>query len=219
MASEAQKAANRANAQRSTGPKTQNGKRKSSRNALRHGLSAKSLVVMSETIEDYEDFRAAMHRTLLPQDAVEEQLFERVVLCAWRLRRLSRVEAAIIKESASEWRRRNYGDRLRLDEGTIFRGTHSLEIARLEAALDRSFERALALLEHRQQQTRFDALMNDDAGEDENPFSRLAWERSLAGEGNEPSPHLSDYPEEFAARMGLAHRGDDGDDDGGGGPS
>jgi len=165
---------------------------------------------MKETIEDYEDFRAAMHRALLPQGAVEEQLFERVVLCAWRLHRISRVEAAIIKESAGEWRRRNYGDRLRLDEGTIFRRTNSLDIARLEAALDRSFERALALLEHRQQ-TRFDAAMNDAAGEGgDDPFSRLAWETS---EPNEPSPHLSDYPEELAARMRLAVRGDDRDDD------
>ncbi|HUK11030.1 MAG TPA: hypothetical protein VLX09_24390 [Stellaceae bacterium] len=213
MASDAQKAANRANAQRSTGPKTQIGKKKSSRNALRHGLSAKSLVVMKETIEDYEDFRAAMRRALLPQDAVEEQLFERVVLCAWRLRRISRVEAAIITESALDWRRRNFGDRLRLDEGTIFRDVNSLHFARLEAALDRSFERALALLEHRQQ-ARFDAALNDAAGEGgDDPFSRLAWETLEPNEPSEPSPHLSDYPEELAARMRLAVRGDDPDDD------
>ena len=212
MASDAQKAANRANAQRSTGPKTQNGKKKSSRNALRHGLSARSLVVMSETVEDYENFRAAMRQALQPQDAVEEQLFERVVLCAWRLRRLSRVEAATIKGNASEWRRRNYGDRLRLDEGTIFRDTDSLHIARLEAALDRSFERALALLEHRQQ-TRFDAVMNDAAGEEGYPSSRIEWEALEPYERNEPSPHLSDYPEEFAARMGLAERENSSDDD------
>jgi hypothetical protein len=158
MASEAQKAANRANAQRSTGPKSQKGKDKSSRNALRHGLSAKSLVVLSETIEDYADFRAKMHEALLPENAVEEQLFERVVLCAWRLRRLSRVEAAILKDSASEWRRRHYGDRLRFDEGVIFRRANGLdELARLEAGLERSFERALALLERRQEQRRLDA--------------------------------------------------------------
>jgi hypothetical protein len=52
--------ANRGNVLRSTGPKTEAGKRRSRRNAVRHGLTAETLVVALEDIEDYQAFEAAI---------------------------------------------------------------------------------------------------------------------------------------------------------------
>jgi len=196
MATEAQIAANRANAQRSTGPKSQDGKRKSSRNALRHGLSAKALVALSETVEDFEDFRISMRVALLPEDAVEDQLVERVVLAAWRLRRVSRAEATVLQRKGLYWRARHGGERLRDHEGAVFLGADGLDkLARLEAALERSFERALALLEHRQTCRR----RREEAEAERRRYYESEDHRPHYDDGL-PSKHLSDYPEELRAR-------------------
>src|SRR4051812_33263889 len=69
MASEKQIAANRANAQHSTGPRTAAGKRKSSRNSYRHGLSW-ALPLDDATRSKVE----AIARVLMPPDASAEEL-------------------------------------------------------------------------------------------------------------------------------------------------
>jgi hypothetical protein len=68
MATEKQIAANRANAKRSTGPKTEIGRRASSRNALRHGLSCPSSMGES-TSTDVDN----LMRTLVPEEADDDQ--------------------------------------------------------------------------------------------------------------------------------------------------
>ena len=60
MSSFRQIEANRGNALRSTGPKTEAGKRRSRRNAVRHGLTAETVVVALEDIEDYQALEAAI---------------------------------------------------------------------------------------------------------------------------------------------------------------
>jgi hypothetical protein len=55
--------ANRRNALKSTGPRTENGKRRSRRNAFRHGLTAETVIEVLEDTEDYRGFEAA-HRGL-----------------------------------------------------------------------------------------------------------------------------------------------------------
>ncbi len=94
-----QRAANRRNSLKSTGPQTTTGKRNASRNALRHGLFAKS---MEETFrqlgEDPADFQAlvdSLWETFRPGDGFEEMLVEDMVVCRWRLNRLLRAESAI----------------------------------------------------------------------------------------------------------------------------
>ena len=52
--------ANRRNAERSTGPKTEEGKRRSRRNALRHGLCAETVIEIVEDVEDYKEFESAI---------------------------------------------------------------------------------------------------------------------------------------------------------------
>jgi hypothetical protein len=96
MASERQIRANRRNALKSTGPRTAAGKAASSRNALRHGLTALQVVIEGE---DPALFEALCHRFLgefQPVGPVEEFLVERLAGLAWRLRRVPLFEAALL---------------------------------------------------------------------------------------------------------------------------
>ena len=95
MTSERQIEANRLNSQRSTGPRTPEGKAKVAMNALKHGLTADRIVLANEDPDEFEAFRSAMLTALDPQDAVDEVLAERVVFNAWRLRRVPMIEAAL----------------------------------------------------------------------------------------------------------------------------
>ncbi len=95
MTSERQKAANRANARRSMGPKSLAGKRAVRLNALRHGLLARDVVLPDEPADAFEDLRNAVHADLAPSGPVEGLLADRVVNAMWRLRRLERAEAAL----------------------------------------------------------------------------------------------------------------------------
>lgn len=83
MATEAQIQANRLNAQKSTGPRTAEGKAVVAQNAIRHGLWARQAVVMGE----FESCRDEMLAELAPEGPMESALAQRAVGLAWRLRR------------------------------------------------------------------------------------------------------------------------------------
>jgi hypothetical protein len=88
-------AANRANAARSTGPKTEEGKSRSSRNATRHGLLAGIVAVRNENKEAFENaVRAYVHR-FQPADDVELAIIEQLVAATWRLHRSFAIEKAL----------------------------------------------------------------------------------------------------------------------------
>ena len=72
MTSERQKAANRANARHSTGPKTPEGKAVVSRNALRHGLRARDVVLPEEDVDAFEDLLNRVRAELSPVGPIEE---------------------------------------------------------------------------------------------------------------------------------------------------
>jgi hypothetical protein len=76
--------ANRRNAHRSTGPKTEEGKRQSRRNALRHGLTAETVIDGLEDSEDYRAFEAAVIADYDAQTAVERELVLRLASLLWR---------------------------------------------------------------------------------------------------------------------------------------
>jgi hypothetical protein len=94
MASAAQLAANRANAERSTGPKTEAGKAASARNALKHGLCAEKLLIDEEEAAAWEALRADYLDRLAPVGPAEERLADRIAQVAWRRDRGSSAEAA-----------------------------------------------------------------------------------------------------------------------------
>ena len=95
MTSERQRAANQANARRSTGPKTQKGKAIVRFNALRHGLLTRDVVLPGEDADAFEELRNQVRANLSPVGPIEEFLTDRVVNAMWRLRRLERAETAL----------------------------------------------------------------------------------------------------------------------------
>lgn len=85
-------AAIRRNALRSTGPKTPEGKKKSSRNAIRHGFFARDLIVncpyLNETPADYYRYESAINSHLRPDSQAQELLARKLTFSAWRQQRL-----------------------------------------------------------------------------------------------------------------------------------
>ena len=97
MASTSQMAANRANAQRSTGPKSVAGKKSSRRNALKHGLTAEHILLYHEEIPAFDRLRSACIEQYSPQGEIEQDLVERLASILWRLRRVPKFEAAVLR--------------------------------------------------------------------------------------------------------------------------
>lgn len=102
MDSPARRAANRRNAQSSTGPRTEPGKAASARNATKHGLLSRQVVLPDESEAEFDGFRDRLVEDLTPGGELESVLAERIVLAAWRLRRVVRLEAAVIRSQQNE---------------------------------------------------------------------------------------------------------------------
>src|ERR1700757_2481480 len=102
--------ANRLNALKSTGPRTEEGKRVSRRNALRHGLTAESVIDGLEDSEDYRGFEAAIIADYDAETAVERELVLRLASLLWRLRRIIDIETDLVLFRARNLHeRRNQG--------------------------------------------------------------------------------------------------------------
>ena len=102
MASTRQLEANRANAKRSTGPRSEGGKAQSRLNSRKHGLTTKTLIIVGENADDFDQLRADLMDEYDPQSALECELVERIAGILWRLRRVPFFEAAIM--DVSHWR-------------------------------------------------------------------------------------------------------------------
>ena len=85
MSSLKQIAANRRNALKSTGPSTDEGKARSRCNAVRHGLTAETVIAGLEDAEDYQAFEATVTADYEAETAVERELVLRLASVLWRL--------------------------------------------------------------------------------------------------------------------------------------
>jgi hypothetical protein len=95
--SSARAEASRKNGAKSRGPRTAEGKARSARNALKHGLRAQKHVVLAE--EDGREFKAlvaAFIEELSPVGALQAVLAQRIAVAAWRLKRADRIEAELL---------------------------------------------------------------------------------------------------------------------------
>ena len=88
--------ANRRNASKSTGPITEEGKQCSRCNAVRHGLTAETVIGALEDAEDYKAFEAAIIADYDVQSAVERELVLRLASLLWRLRRATTMETGLL---------------------------------------------------------------------------------------------------------------------------
>jgi hypothetical protein len=92
--------ANRRNALKSTGPKSEQGKQASRCNAVRHGLTAETVIGALEDAEDYKAFEATITADYDAQSAVERELVLRLASLLWRLRRATTIETGLFEIQA-----------------------------------------------------------------------------------------------------------------------
>ena len=102
MATPAQIAANRANAQKSTGPRSVEGKSASRFNALKHGIHAQSVVIPGEDPADYDALSDAYYHEYSPASPSEAFHVETMLRAAWQKLRLARVEADLTRTLLAE---------------------------------------------------------------------------------------------------------------------
>jgi hypothetical protein len=173
MTSEAQIAANRVNARRSTGPNTPEGKATSSQNARKRRLPGETPLTLAEDEAAFAGHCDGVRSALLPQDAFEEELVRQIALHQWRLGRLQRIEAALFDAETRrvEYRRGAHFDPSalhfhRMQPTDIWPGPVA-ELSRREAAIERALGRTVALLErHRAAGARRDAAAKKMSGDE-----------------------------------------------------
>jgi len=102
MTTAAQRKANKQNAQHSTGPRTEQGKQRSSQNALKHGFRAKDPLIPGEDPDHYYRHSAELESELQPAGPLEKNLVDQIVDITWRLKRFARIEAAGSKAKTVE---------------------------------------------------------------------------------------------------------------------
>jgi hypothetical protein len=102
MSSFRQIEANRRNARLSTGPATEAGKKRSRQNAVRHGLTAETVINALEDADDYAAFEMAVTADHDAQSAVEREMVLRLASLLWRLRRATAIESGLFRQQARQ---------------------------------------------------------------------------------------------------------------------
>jgi len=108
MATQAQATANLANAQFSTGPRTGEGKKVSSRNAVTHGLFSQMIVLKDENQAEFDAFREGIFRNLEPANLFESTLVDEIINALWRIRRIDRLADKAMLEDEPDLKRLNF---------------------------------------------------------------------------------------------------------------
>lgn len=107
MATEKQIIANRKNAQKSTGPRTQSGKDLAKMNAVKHGIMSESLLINKEEGKEDNKLYFQQHNNLIhyfkPQGVMEEVLVEQIAMSLWRKQRVLRFETGCIRKQLDEY--------------------------------------------------------------------------------------------------------------------
>ena len=154
----AQIKANRNNAKKSTGPRTEEGKTRVSKNALKHGLLARDTVLPGEDPADFDRQLSALEADIHPANSLEFELVRQIADAQWRMRRLTRLETGFLAAAVDDQRRhmeKRRPDELRpgYDGETLLLGSAMLDrtqafvhLARYDGHLSRRFFRAVKQL-------------------------------------------------------------------------
>jgi hypothetical protein len=126
MVSDRKLAANRANAKRSTGPRTPEGKFMSRRNAIKHGLAAKEHLERIKASPEYKNLERALFDDLQPVGAAQEVLVERIASLSCRLRRVHQVEELYLRMQCKELREEAEVEDVQIEELAEDRGDETL---------------------------------------------------------------------------------------------
>ena len=167
--------ANRANAQRSTGPITSAGKARSAMNSRTHGLCAKVVVIGPEEQADFDEMAQGYRFELDPDGPVEQTLFSEIVGAAWQLGRVRRMES----EACSG--KRSYAEMLD-DEGLQKKLDR---LARHHTRIERTFHRCLKQLK----------TMQKERVDTEEIYVSLT-RRDVISERTQPAPLYAEHDED-----------------------
>jgi hypothetical protein len=151
-------AANKANAAKSSGPRTEEGKARAAQNGTVHGLRSASVLAPWEDREELERFADAMLACLSPADELEKAVAERIVLATWHLRRAGAYEAQVLTAELNDQKAEHELDDPEFDPpadaGTVVRAllTAGLlpKLAGYQQRIEGSLYRAMHELEHLQ---------------------------------------------------------------------
>ncbi len=162
MPSLSQIQANRENALRSTGPRSLEGKAACARNALKHGLRSRDVVLTGvESPTGFDELRQSFHQRFAPADSIEHSLVDRIVAAEWRLRRIRRIETAMffdrlmdagVEEVREDPEHADDAGSYEV-ESQILHDAYQLandqleQLSRYEAQLERSIERSIRQLQ------------------------------------------------------------------------
>ena len=189
MTTRAQIKANRNNAKKSTGPRTEEGKTRSAKNALKHGLLAGDTVMPGEDPADFDRQLSALEADIQPANSLEFELVRQIADAQWRMRRLTRLETGFLAAALDETRR--YMEKRRPDElrpgydgETLLLGSAMLDrtqafvhLARYDGHLSRRFFRAVKQLrdlrrdERKAQEARSSSPSYTSADPDPGPYA------------------------------------------------
>ena len=154
-------AANRRNSQLSTGPKTEEGKSRSRRNALKHGILASSLLVTQgdgkEDQAEFDELLDGLHRDLAPVGTLEKMLVEKIAVCWRRQKRALECEAGMVRRAFVPAPPKMFEDQEFNPERDAIRDHLRLplgdgldRILRYETTIQRDFRNAIDQLERQQ---------------------------------------------------------------------
>ena len=150
MATSKQIVANRNNAGLSTGPVTESGKAIVAKNAVRHGILTREVLLKGEDEKSLGNFAERMLAELQPVGEVEVLLVDRMIASAWRLRRLVNVEVEIFRREMDSM----FGELGDVGLAFIRRDGNGADafskLSRYESAIERSMYRALHELQRMQ---------------------------------------------------------------------
>jgi hypothetical protein len=145
----------RANGAKSHGPVTPQGRAISSRNSLRHGFAAKSVVLPTESSQEFQALLRSYVVQFDPRGGVEQELVQTMVAARWRLRRIGNIETALLstelvrraEDIDEEFSNMKNVDRLAwVFEKLADHGQTLSLVVRYEGALNRSYDRAFKQL-------------------------------------------------------------------------
>ena len=175
MATRAQIKANRNNAKKSTGPRSEEGKAVVAKNALKHGLLARDTVLPGEDPADFDRQLSALEADIQPANSLDFELVRQIADAQWRMRRLTRLETGFLAAAVADKRRptEKYrpaklrpgydGETLLLGSAMLERTQAFVHLARYDGHLSRRFFRAVKQLadlrrdERKSRQTRSSA--------------------------------------------------------------
>lgn len=161
MASKAQIKANRKNAARSTGPKTESGKATSARNATRHGLSSAGIAILpTEKQEDLDALAKTLTDEHHPEGDTETFLVHQMIQARWKLARIERLESEAFDAMLEDEGAPMDSDRRLL---TTLSGNGNIfdKLQRHSATAERSYYKALRELQNLRAVTKKNKMQNE----------------------------------------------------------